>query len=90
MQNEYASSQCLTYSSSKYAIIHIHVPPYTFEDDLLPSGVSIASEARPIIAFYSRFRDICIYIYIYTNIYVSVGSRNRRLAHMAIVGKWRP
>ena len=33
---------------------------------LLPSGVSVASEARPIIAFYSRFRDICIYIYIYT------------------------
>ena len=32
---------------------------------LLPSGVSVASEARPIIAFYSRFRDICIYIYIY-------------------------
>ena len=30
---------------------------------LLPSGVSVASEARPIIAFYSRFRDICIYIY---------------------------
>ena len=29
---------------------------------LLPSGVSVASEARPIIAFYSRFRDICIYI----------------------------
>ena len=26
----------------------------------LPSGVSVA---RPIIAFYSRFRDICIYIY---------------------------
>ena len=31
---------------------------------LLPSGVSVASEARPIIAFYSRFRDICMYIYI--------------------------
>ena len=30
----------------------------------LPSGVSVASEARPIIAFYSRFRDICIYIYV--------------------------
>ena len=26
--------------------------------------MSVASEARPIIAFYSRFRDICIYIYI--------------------------
>ena len=26
----------------------------------LPSGVSVASEARPIIAFYLRFRDICI------------------------------
>ena len=26
----------------------------------LPSGVSVA---RPIIAFYLRFRDICIYIY---------------------------
>ena len=31
----------------------------------LPSGVSVASEARPIIAFYSRFRDNFIYIYIY-------------------------
>ena len=30
----------------------------------LPSGVSVASEARPIIAFYLRFGDICIYIYI--------------------------
>ena len=29
---------------------------------VMPSGVSVA---RPIIAFYSRFRDICIYIYIY-------------------------
>ena len=37
---------------------------------LLPSGVSVASEARPIIAFYSRFRDICIYIYIYIYIYI--------------------
>ena len=32
--------------------------------------MSVASEARPIIAFYSRFRDICIYIYIYIYIYV--------------------
>ena len=40
---------------------------------LLPSGVSVASEARPIIAFYSRFRDICIYIYNYIYIiYMSV------------------
>ena len=31
----------------------------------LPSGVSVA---RPIIAFYSRFRDICIYIYIYMSV----------------------
>ena len=30
----------------------------------LPSGVSVTSEARPIIVFYLRFRDICIYIYI--------------------------
>ena len=34
------------------------------------------SVARPIIAFYSRFRDICIYIY------VRVTSRNRTLAHI--------
>ena len=34
-----------------------------FSSHYLPSGVSVASEARPIIAFYSRFRDICIYIY---------------------------
>ena len=30
--------------------------------DSLPSGVSVANEARPIIVFYPRFRDICIYI----------------------------
>ena len=28
----------------------------------LPSGVSIASEARLIIAVYSRFYDICVYL----------------------------
>ena len=39
---------------------------------LLPSGMSAASEARPIIAFYSRFRDICIYIIIYTYIYIYI------------------
>ena len=33
---------------------------------ILPSGVSVASEARPIIAFYSRFRDICIYMSVCT------------------------
>ena len=43
---------------------------YNNRFELLPSGVSVASKARPIIVFYSRFRDICIYIYIY--IYVSV------------------
>ena len=39
---------------------------------LLPRGVSVASEARPIIAFYSRFRDICIYIYIYIYVCLQV------------------
>ena len=29
-------------------------------DSLLPSGVNVASDARPLIAFYSRFPDICI------------------------------
>ena len=29
---------------------------------LLPSGMSIASKVRPIIAVYSRFYDICVYI----------------------------
>ena len=35
---------------------------YSAVEYSLPSGVSVA---RPIIAFYSRFRNICIYIYIY-------------------------
>ena len=41
---------------------------------LLPSGVSVASEARPIIAFYSRFRDICIYVYIYIYVCLSAST----------------
>ena len=40
---------------------------HTVDTALLPSCVSAA---RPIIAFYSRFRDICIYIYNYIYIYI--------------------
>ena len=43
------------------------------------------SEANNRVLF-----EIPRYLYIYTNIYVSVASRNRRLAHIAIIGKWRP
>ena len=49
----------------------------------LPSGVSVASEARPIIAFYSRFRDICIYIiYIYMSVCTCIAQDHGHLTQV--------
>ena len=37
----------------------------------LPSGMSVASKARLIIVVYSRFHDICIYLYLYVCLHVN-------------------
>ena len=44
----------------------------------LLSGVSVAIEARLMITVYSRFRDICIYIYIYVGTLTAIRSTTLR------------
>ena len=64
-------SQTAAHTEERLAVERLqHIPFYIASS--LPSGVSVASEARPIIVFYSRFRDTCIYIYLYLCVIVIV------------------
>ena len=54
-------SQTAAHREERLAVSRLQHIPFFITSSYLLSGVSVASEAKPIIALYSRFRDICIY-----------------------------